>query len=325
MSGLRAAREQVQGRAVDLGFAAAWRLVRALPPGLVRAAADRLADRAARRDGAGIAQLRHNLRRVVGPLMPRDELDALVRDGARSYARYWVETFRLPSMPASTVLPRIDATGFDNVIAAHQRGKGVILALPHMGNWDVAGMYLLSQGLPFTTVAEHLRPDSLFRRFVAYREKLGFEVLPLTGGPPSAPILASRLADGGVVCLVGDRAYGEGGIEVALFGEPALLPAGPAMLAARTGAALLAVGVWFTPDGWGIDVTAPLETADGGLAQRTRDLTRTLAAAFEQQIASHPADWHMLQPVWASDRAAAKAAKEAAGARTGRPATHGAA
>lgn len=305
-------REQIQGRAVDLGFAAGWRVVRALPQRPVLAVAGRFADRAARRGGAGVEQLRSNLRRVVGPLMPQAELDALVRDATRSYARYWVETFRLPSMPASQVAPRVEVTGYENVKAAHDAGKGVILALPHMGNWDVAGMWLLSKGLPFTTVAERLKPDSLFRRFVAFREQLGFEVLPLTGGPPAAPVLAARLEAGGVVCLVGDRAFGATGIQVQLFGEPALLPPGPAMLAARTGAALLAAGIWFTDDGaWGVDITAPLESPEGGLAQRTRDLTQLLAAEFEQQIAAHPADWHMLQPIWVSDRAAAKARRAA--------------
>lgn len=312
MSRARAVRERIQGGAVDLGFAAGWRVVRALPQRPALAVAARLADRAIRRDGAGIQQLRANLRRVVGPLMPRDTLDALVRRSARSYARYWVETFRLPNMPASEVAPRVQVTGKENITAAHAAGKGVILALPHMGNWDVAGIWLLSQGLPFTTVAERLKPDSLFRRFVAFREQLGFEVLPLTGGPPTAPILTARLEAGGVVCLVGDRAFGSSGVQVALFGEPALLPPGPAMLAARTGAALLAVGTWFTDDGWGIDITAPLEVPAGGLAQRTRDLTQRLAGEFEQQIAAHPADWHMLQPIWVTDRALAKARRAAA-------------
>ncbi|MCU1689229.1 MAG: Phosphatidylinositol mannoside acyltransferase [Jatrophihabitantaceae bacterium] len=313
----RALRGRVQDRAVDLGFAAGWRAVRALPQRPVLGIAGRLADRAARRDGDGIQQLRHNLRRVVGPLMPQHELDELVRAGARSYARYWVETFRLPSMPASTVTPRVEVTGYENIKAAHDAGKGVILVLPHMGNWDVAGMWLLSMGLPFTTVAERLKPDSLFRRFVEFREELGFEVLALTGGPPTAPILAQRLEAGGVVCLVGDRAFGSSGVQVDLFGEPALLPPGPAMLAARTGAALLAVGIWFTDRGWGIDVTAPIEAPAGGLAQRTRDLTAGVARAFEQQIAAHPEDWHMLQPIWMTDRAAARARRLAPAAEAG--------
>lgn len=312
MSRARAVREGIQDRVVDLGFAAAWRITRALPARPVLGVAGRFADRAARRGGAGVDQLRSNLRRVVGPLMPQDELDALVRAATRSYARYWVETFRLPSMPASEVAPRVAVTGYHNITAAHDAGKGVVLALPHMGNWDVAGMWLLSKGLPFTTVAERLKPDSLFRRFVEFREQLGFEVLPLTGGPPTAPILTARLEAGGIVCLVGDRAFGSSGVQVELFGEPALLPPGPAMLAARTGAALLAVGIWFTDDGgWGIDITPPLVASEGGLTERTRELTQRLAEQFERQIAAHPADWHMLQPIWLIDRAAAKARRDA--------------
>lgn len=308
---LARARASVVERSVDLAFATGWRVVRALPERPVLWVANRLADRAVRRGGPGIEQLRRNLRRVAGPLAPRQELDRLVRDGARSYARYWVETFRLPSMPAQSITPRVEVRGLEHVFAADRAGKGAILALPHMGNWDVAGIFLIGQGIPFTTVAERLKPDSLFRRFVAYREQLGFEVLPLTGGPPTAPLLAARLEQGRTICLVGDRALGSGGVDVQLFGEAAVLPAGPAMLAARTGAALLAVGIWFTDDGWGIEVSPPLEAPAGGLAQRTRDLTRALAAQFEAQIAAHPADWHMLQPIWSADRDAARRRRRA--------------
>jgi lauroyl/myristoyl acyltransferase len=304
-------RARIQERGVDLGFAAAWRLVRILPASLVLALANRLADRGSRRGGAGIRQLQHNLRRVVGPLMPEPELDALVRRSARAYARYWVETFRLPSMSAAGVIDRVSVEGGHLIHEAVAREKGVVLALPHMGNWDTAGIWLIGQGIPFTTVAERLKPESLYRRFVAYRESLGMHVLPLTGGAPPAPLLAARLAEGGVVCLVGDRAYGDGGVEVELFGETAVLPAGPAMLAARTGATLLCVGLWNTADGWGIDVSGPIESADeAGLAARTRSMTQNLASAFQAQIAAHPADWHMLQPVWKADRIAAKAARE---------------
>jgi lauroyl/myristoyl acyltransferase len=290
-------RARIQERGVDVGFAAAWRLVRILPAPLVLAVANRLADRGARRGGAGIRQLEHNLRRVVGPLMPQPELDALVRRSARAYARYWVETFRLPSMPTAGVIERVSVEGGHLIHEAVGRGKGVVLALPHMGNWDTAGIWLIGQGIPFTTVAERLKPESLYRRFVAYRESLGMQVLPLT--------------EGGVVCLVGDRAYGDGGVDVELFGETAVLPAGPAMLAARTGATLLCVGMWNTPGGWGIKVSGPIEPgAESGLAAQTRSMTQNLAAAFQGQIAAHPADWHMLQPVWKADRIAAKAARE---------------
>ena len=285
-------------RLVDLGFAGGWRLVRALP-GPVAGALFRLgADRAARRGSPGVTQLRRNLARVRPSASPA-ELDELVRAGLRSYARYWCEAFRLPAMDhdalRAEVGPRIE--GLEHVDAALAAGRGMILALPHSGNWDVAGVWLVGRCGGFTTVAERLRPESLYRRFVAYRESLGFEILPLTGGSePVGTALARRLERGAAVCLVADRDLSAGGVRVDFFGEPAKMPVGPAKLAERTGAALLPVGLWFEPDGgWGFRVHPPVA------ATSTLAAVHTVANAFAADIAEHPADWHMLQPLWLAD------------------------
>ncbi len=215
-------------RAVDLGYAAGWRTVRALPESLAGAAFQRAADLAFRRNGKGTAQLRRNLRRVLGPAATEADLDEVVAAALRSYARYWLETFRLPSMDTPAVLERTITTGTEHLDAAHARGRGVILALPHSGNWDVAGLWLVDHGLSFTTVAERLKPESLFDRFVAYRESLGMEIVPLTGGDrPPLEILRERLAAGGCVCLVAERDLSERGIEVDFFGETARFPRAP--------------------------------------------------------------------------------------------------
>lgn len=295
-------RRRVQDRVVDLGYGAAWRVGRALPAGPTLAVARRFADRAARGDSAGVAQLRANLRRVLGPEAPDAQLDEAVRAGMRSYARYWVETFRLPSITPDQVVAKTDITGFEHVEEAAASGRGGVLALPHSGNWEAAGMYLVARGYPFTTVAERLKPEALYRRFLAYRESLGMTVLPLTGGPPAAPLLTEALRGGAIVCLMADRALREGGVPVTFFGEQALLPAGPALLAARTGADLLPVACSFSADGWRVRVDPPLTSQSGSLGARTRDLTAQLAASFERRIAAHPTDWHMLQRVWAADR-----------------------
>ena len=192
------------------------------------------ADLAARRDGPGVRRLRANLRRVV-PAAPPEELDALVRAGLRSYARYWCEAFRLPSMDRAAVLARTDpnVTGMAPMFEALEQGRGVVAALPHSGNWDLAGLWFVESqrrlGRParFTTVVERLRPESLFRRFVAYREGLGFEVLAAGDGPVVYRTLAERLRAGGLVCLVADRDLSSTGLEVSFFGEPAKLPSGP--------------------------------------------------------------------------------------------------
>jgi phosphatidylinositol dimannoside acyltransferase len=294
----------LRSRALDLGFAAGWSAVKAVPSPVARRAFRAVADVATVRNGKGAQQLRRNLRRVV-PQASEAELDDLVGEALRSYARYWLETFRLPKMDQQAVVAAVGAntTGAEHIHTAVRSGRSFILALPHMGNWDVAAIWLVGQGYPFTTVAERLKPDSLFDRFVAYRESLGMEVLPLTGGvAPPAEALASRLRGGRPVCLVADRDLSRNGVEVRFFGETARMPGGPALLAATTGAALLPVSLWFTPDGgWGQWIGAPIEPAGKRLAEKVRSGTQTLADAFEKQIAAHPTDWHMLQKLWLSD------------------------
>lgn len=296
---------RVRERFADLGYAAGWTVVKASPRLLAERTFRSVADAATVRNGPGARQLRKNLRRVVGPEVSELRLDQLVGDGLRSYSRYWMETFRLPRMDHRDVVARVDAqtTGaehLDEVVAA---GNGYVLALPHIGNWDVAGLWLIDRyKRPFTTVAERLKPESLYDRFVAYREGLGFEVLPLSGGArPPTDVLAERLRAGGGVCLLGDRDLSRNGVEVDFFGQPARMPPGPALLAAMTGAPLLPVSMWFTPDGWGQRIDPPLTLPAGRLAERARAGTQQLAHAFERHIAAHPTDWHMLQRLWLAD------------------------
>jgi KDO2-lipid IV(A) lauroyltransferase len=304
VTGRRAVLGRVQAWLVDVAFAAGWALVKALPQRVAAAAFGAFAGWAARRQGTGVRRLRANLRRVVGPDLPAAELDALTRRAVRSYARYWLEVFRLPVL-GSAVAVAADAgtVGTEHLDAAVAAGRGVILALPHSGNWDVAAVWLVRRTGSFTTVAERLRPESLYRRFVAYREGLGMEVVPLSGGDRSpSDVLTERLRAGGVVCLLGDRDLTRNGIEVTFFGERTKMPAGPVLLAATTGAALLPVGLWFDGDGWGQRIHPPLAIpATGPLRDRVRAGVQALADAFAADIAEHPADWHMLQRLWLAD------------------------
>ncbi|MBY6366288.1 phosphatidylinositol mannoside acyltransferase [Rhodococcoides corynebacterioides] len=287
------------------GYVAGWRVVRALPEGLARRLFDAGADVAARR-GGGPEQLRRNLARVLGTT-PADVPDEVVRASVRSYARYWREAFRLPSMDLAAQARSIDAsvTGKEHLDAALAAGRGAVLALPHSGNWDMAGVWLTQTHGQFTTVAERLRPESLYRRFVAYRESLGFEIFPLSGGErPPFEQLRDRLEAGGVVCLLGERDLARHGVPVTFFGEPTRMPAGPARLAVDTGAALLPVHCWFTESGWGFSVEPPLDVSGG-----VEDATQQLADRFAANIAAHPEDWHMLQPLWWDDLSDARRAR----------------
>lgn len=257
---------------------------------------DFAADRASR--GGGPYQLRRNLARVLCTT-PEQVPDDFVHASLRSYARYWCEAFRLPSMDPVRLAEYIEstATGLENIREAVERGSGAVLVLHHSGNWDMAGVWLAQRVGSPVVVAERLRPESLYRRFVRFRESLGFEIIPLTGAA-QRPFeqLGARLRQGRIVGLLAERSVVGGGVPVTFFGEPACMPVGPARLAIDTGAPLLPVNCWFVPDGWGFHVGTPIDTSGG-----VRQTTQAMAGRFASGIAAHPADWHMLQRVWTAD------------------------
>ncbi|WP_369829946.1 phosphatidylinositol mannoside acyltransferase [Mycobacterium sp. E2238] len=298
-------RRLASGTASDWGYAAGWMAVRAMPEFAARTAFGAGARYAAR--GGGPDQLRKNLARVIG-VPPAEVPDALMRASLASYARYWREAFRLPGMDLRAVARQLDETfkGADNLDAALAKGRGAVCALPHSGNWDMAGVWLAQTRGTFTTVAERLKPESLYRRFIDYRESLGFEVLPLSGGDrPPFEVLCDRLRDNRVVCLMAERDLTRSGVEVDFFGEPTRMPAGPAKLAIETGAALLPSHCWFADDGSRVWIQPPLDCSSGDV----QAITQALADRFAENIAAHPEDWHMLQPQWLADLSDAKQAR----------------
>src|SRR5262249_21859975 len=246
----------------------------------------------------------------------------------------WFEVFRLPMMGADRLISDMRAEGEDRLFAAIAAERGVVLALSHMGNWDHAGAWVIACGAPgLTTVAERLKPESLARRFFAFREGLGFEVLPATGGVGRFGVLAQRLRAGGLVCLLADGDISGGGIEVDFFGEKAHMMAGPAALAVQTGAALMPVTLWFEGPLWHADIHEEIPVPEAGARrEKVAAMTQQVARVFETGIAAHPQDWHMLQRVFTADldlaRLAAAAARaqaaEAAAAGGRRPAGRGA-
>ncbi len=289
----------------DWGYAAGWRVVRAMPEVMARNAFDAGAHYAARNGGP--AQLRKNLARVIGATPDRVP-DGLIRASLASYARYWREAFRLPSMDLKKQGELLDAhfAGKEHIAAAIDSGRGAIMALPHSGNWDMAGVWLVWKHGRFTTVNERLKPESLYHRFIAYRESLGFEMLPLTGGErPPFEVLVDRLRDGRAVCLMADRDLSRNGVQVDFFSEPTRMPAGSARLAIQTGADLIAVHSWYTPHGWEFSATPPLDTSSRDVGV----ITQLLADQFARNIAAHPADWHMMQPQWIADLSDERRAK----------------
>jgi phosphatidylinositol dimannoside acyltransferase len=292
-------------RLADTGYALGWSVVCRVPESWAESAFRAVADIAWRRQGPQVQVLEANLSRVLGPDADGAQLRALSRESMRSYAQYWLDMFRLPVTPVERLVA--DATAYGQVFAALdllKAGRGVIFALPHMGDWDAAGAWIIAQGAgSFTTVQERLKPESLYDRFVAFREGLGFEVLPASGGTVNVfGTLAARLRAGKLVCLVTDRDVTGTGTEVEFFGEKARMSSGSAALAERTGAALFPALLW-NEDGHlairvGEEIPVP---GEGDRRHKVTAMTQQLANFFEAGIREHPADWHMLQRVFTAD------------------------
>ncbi|MFD3720187.1 phosphatidylinositol mannoside acyltransferase [Streptomyces sp. NPDC058674] len=291
-----------QDKLVDRLYGLGWAGVKKLPEPAAVALGRRIADFAWKRRGKSVLRLESNLARVVPDAGP-ERLRELSRAGMRSYMRYWMESFRLPTMDPQRFGTDVQMKDDHILREALASGRGVVVALPHLANWDLAGAWATGHlGVPFTTVAERLKPESLYDRFVAYRESLGMEVLPHSGGSAFGT-LARRLRSGGLVCLVADRDLSASGVEVDFFGSTARMPAGPALLAQQTGAVLLPATLYYgeTPQMYGRIHPAVEVPGTGTRPEKARAMTQAVADAFALGIAEHPEDWHMLQRLWLDD------------------------
>lgn len=291
----------------ELAYLAGWRGVRALPRSVAGTLFRVGADRAHRRGGGSTTRLRANLRRVVGPDVSEADLDVLVRAGLRSYARYWMEAFRLPALSRAEILAGFRFDREDVLAADVAAGRGAIVALPHSGNWDMAGAWVAAMGWPIATVAERLKPEGIYQRFLAFRRDLGMEILPTHGGErPAFDVLVDRVKAGYVVPLLADRDLSARGVTVDFFGSRTRMPPGPALLALRTGAPLYVASLWYEPNAACATIEGPLAlpgAEQGTLDVRVRILAQRVADGLAAGIAQHPQDWHMLQRMWLDQRA----------------------
>ena len=295
-------------RLTSTAFGAGWVLVCRVPESWSRAAFMLGADIAWRRQGHGVQVLEGNLQRVIGADAGSGELRKLSRKVMRSYARYYLEAFRLQVIPRERLLESgvhlEGAENFERSLEYLKNGRGVIFALPHMGNVELAGAWVIANGAgSFTTVAERLALEPVYERWLKFRQGLGFEVVPTTGGPRPFGVLAQRLRAGHLVCMLADRDLSDTGVEVDFFGEKALMAAGSAVLAVRTGAALMPASCWFVGHtGWGVHVHDEIPVPEqGNPKEKVAAMMQQLAAVFEQAIKEHPEDWHMLQRVFVAD------------------------
>jgi KDO2-lipid IV(A) lauroyltransferase len=282
-------------RITSWGYFAAWRVLRWLPENFVYETAYKISDLLTKRNGSSVQRLRSNLARTQ-PSITTLDLDLLVYRGMRSAIRYWCDTFRLPDWSLERIQNTVTTTNEHLLLDAMAAGKGAIVTLPHVGNYDHAAAYFCGQGARLVTVAEHLKPEALFKKFMAYRAAFGMEALPLDGRV--IPTLALRLRSGCVVALAADRDLSRSGINVNFFGGPARMPAGPAILALKTQAPLLYAMVSYTESGIHIDFEKVPMPTRGSESEKIAAIIQSSADLFAKGIAAHPHDWHMMQRIW---------------------------
>jgi KDO2-lipid IV(A) lauroyltransferase len=276
-------------------YFAGWRIVRWLPERTAYRLAYAAADFLTKRKGKNVSRLRSNLQRTK-PNMTELDLDLLLIDAMRSYMRYWCDTFRFPDWSPERVRETVSVTNEYLLLDAISAKTGVIVTLPHAGNWDHAGAYFCGKGINLVTVAEHLKPEKLFLKFLSYRQAMGMEVLPLDGRVLGT--LEQRLRQGALVALVADRDLSRSGIAVTFFGAPSRMPPGPAILALKTDAPLITAFVSYTETGIHIDFNEISIPSSGSDEEKVSNIVQKMAQQFEVGITAHPEDWHMLQRIW---------------------------
>ena len=276
-------------------YFAGWRIVRWLPERTAYRLAYLFADFLTKRNGKNVSRLRSNLRRTK-PDTTDLNLDLLVIDAMHSYMRYWCDTFRFPDWSPERVRDTVTVTNEHLLLDAIAAKTGVIVTLPHAGNWDHAGAYFCAKGIHLVTVAEHLKPEKLFLKFLSYRQAMGMEVLPLDGRVLGT--LAQRLRQGALVALIADRDLSRSGIDVSFFGGPSRMPPGPALLALKTKAPLITAFVSYTEAGIHIDFNEVSIPTSGSDESKVLQIVQSMAQQFENGISAHPQDWHMLQRIW---------------------------
>jgi KDO2-lipid IV(A) lauroyltransferase len=279
-----------------LAYLSAWRFIRLLPARLAYGLMQVIADRVYAKNVSGVQRLRTNYARVR-PDLSATELETYVKEGMRSYLRYWCDTFRLPSWSDEQIISSVTVVNEHYLRDALAAGSGCIVSLPHAGNWDHAGAYFCKTGAPLVTVAEHLEPEKLFQKFLAYRQSIGMEVLDASAR--SLATLALRLRSNRLVALVADRDLSKNGVQVNFCGFPARMPAGPAVLSIQTGAPLLTAYVSYTEQGLHIEFGAPISVpAEGTNSEKVAIMIQQSATRLEAHLKSSLTDWHMLQRIW---------------------------
>ena len=277
-------------------YSSMWRVIRLMPERLAYRLFSGLAKLAYRRNGKRVQRLRNNYQ-AVKPALNSTQLEELIQQGLENAMRYWCDTFRISDWSTERISKTVKTYDENYLLDPIESKKGLIVALPHAGNWDHAGAYFCSRGIRVNTVAEHLKPERLFRKFLQHREKMGMQVLDLNAGVLGH--LERLLNAGELVALVSDRDLSKSGINVDFFGKTARMPAGPAVLAQKTGADLITAFVAYSKAGIEIYFSPPIAVdRTANQADETARLTQEIANNFAAQILQHTESWHMQQRIF---------------------------
>lgn len=277
-------------------YSSLWRVVRWLPEKFAYRCFAYLAILAYRRNGKRVQRLRANYQ-IIKPELPDSEIELMVQSGLVNAMRYWCDTFRISDWDFEKISKQVITHDERFLFEPVKSGRGVIVALPHAGNWDHAGAYFCARGIRVNTVAEHLKPERLFRRFLKHRAKMGMQVLDLNEGV--LPKLEQLLKDGALVALVADRDLSRSGINVDFFGKSARMPVGPALLAYKTDADLITAFVSYHESGIDIHFSSPIPVnKSSDQSMEVQRVTQEMAKRFERDIALHTTSWHMQQRVF---------------------------
>lgn len=283
-----------------LAYLFAWRLVGALPEKLAYAIGAKISDYVYKKNGKGVKRLRSNYARV-NPSLSEVELNELTKDGMRSYLRYWIDTFRLNKWSKEKIINSTTVENEQLLRDPIKNKQGCLVVLPHAGNWDHAAAYFCSTGIKLSTVAEKLKPEAIFLKFLAHRESIGIEVLHTE--QKVIPTLLERLNEGKLVALVADRDLSKNGVEVDFMNGTAKMPSGPARLILNSNAAFISAYITYTKKGIHIvfKEIGPKPTS-GTEDEKIIALTQLMADNFATGIKAAPVDWHMLQRIWIDEK-----------------------
>ena len=292
----------------DLGYWTGWNILSLLPESLIRLLFDTVGKCVWQKKITGIKQLELNLSRATG--LPKDsrQIRELSLQNIKNYLRYYREVFLIPRWSVKQINDKVIIKNVEEVDAALKTG-GIIIALPHMGNWDLAGAWAANYFGSLCTVAERLRPEGVYQKFLKVRRNLGISLIGLEGDGNPYEFLKSNLLKGTPVALLADRDVSGTGVVNTFFGSPTKTPIGPALLAVETGLPLFTCATWYEAGklviSFDSQVLVPVDQEStakiSGLRatiKKASEVSAIIMQRFEKHIVAQPQAWHQLQPIW---------------------------